>query len=278
MLYFNRLCTGLSLLILLALLAGCTDVIDLDLPPGQALLSVDGAITDGPGPYVVNLTRTAAYFQGEALPRITGAVLTLADSQGQLDTLRERSPGVYVTRRLRGKIGNQYVLTIAAEGQTYRAQTAIPRTLSIDSLGTKYITRNTPRDSIGYQVTFHGRELPGTGDYIRFRVYRNGRLWNQPEDLFVSSDDLVDGNYLNFPFDRHSYQPGMRVRVETNSITEDYYDFLNELATQTVNFGIFAAPPANVRTNVRNTLGTGPAAVGYFAGYAVRADSLVIRP
>lgn len=259
-------------------LAGCTDVINLDLPAGQPVLSVDGAITDGPGPYVVNLTRTAPYLEGRPLPRVTGAVLTLADNQGQADTLRERSPGVYVTRRLRGKIGNQYVLTIQAEGQTYRAQTEIRRALTIDSLGTKYIAETTPLDSAGYEVTFHGQELPGPGDYLRFKVYRNGRLWNQPADLFVSSDQLVDGNYLNFNFNTHSYKKGDRVRVEINSLTEDYYNFLNELATQTVNFGIFAAPPANVRTNLHNTLGSsGKTAVGYFAGYSVRADSLLIN-
>ena len=260
-------------------LTGCQDVVSLNVPTGQALLAVDGAVTDQPGPYVVTLTQTAPYLKSDALPPVTGAVLRLADNQGPAETLRERSPGVYVTSQLRGKIGHQYTLTIQTDdGQTYEAQTEIRRTMTIDSLSLKYIDKTSLRDSVGYQVVYHGQELPGTGDYSRYKIYHDGRLWNQVDDLFVVSDDLVDGNYLSFPFDRHSYRPGQRVRVEINSLTKDYYDFLREMLAQVDNHGIFAAPPANVRTNVRNTQGrAGKAAVGYFAGYAVRADSVVIR-
>ena len=260
------------------LLAGCTDVVNLDLPQGAPLLAVDGAITDQPGPCVVKLALTAPYFTAGPLPPVTGAVLTLADSAGATETLRERRPGEYVTSQLRGQIGHQYTLTIRADGQTYEARTAIRRTMTIDSLGLKYISTTRFRDSVGYQVTFHGRELPGPGDYYRYKVYRNGRLWDQPEDLFVVTDEFVDGNYLNIALDQHSYQPGQRVRVELNSLTKDYYTFLNEVATQINNRGLFAPPPANVRTNVHNTAaGSAKVAVGYFAGYAVRADSITIR-
>ncbi len=261
----------------LLLLTSCTDVIKLDLPQGQPLLAVDGAITDQPGPYVVRLSRTAPYFNPAALPRVTGAVLTLTDNQGGRETLRERGPGEYVISQLRGRVGGQYVLTIQADGQTYRAQTEIRRTMSIDSLGRRYIPETTLLDSVGYQVSYHGQELPGAGDYYRFKVYRNGRLWNRPLDLFVSSDELVDGNYLSFLFRDHSYPKGTRVRVEINSLPKDYFTFLTNLQTQLNNAGLFAAPPANVGTNVLNTSGGGPAAVGYFAGYTVRADSLVMK-
>lgn len=265
-------------LLALLLLAGCTDVINLDLPQGTPLLAVDGAITDQPGPYLVKLTTTAPYFNGSALPPVTGAVLTLADSAGTTETLRERSPGQYVSSRLRGQIGHHYTLTIVAGDQTYRAKTEIRRTMTIDSLGRKYMEANRGRDSMGYQVTLFARELAGTGDRYRYKVYRNGRLWDKPEDLFTLSDEFVEGKYLSAPLHQHSYQPGQRVRVEINAITQDYYTFLREVATQTNNRGIFAPPPANVRTNVRNVAaGSAKVAVGYFAGYAVRADSLIIR-
>ena len=271
----------LAALALLSLpLTSCEDVIDLDLPQRPPLLAVEGAITDQPGPYVVKLALTAPYFREGPLPPVTGAVLTLAEdgAGGSTETLRERSPGEYVTSQLRGQIGRQYTLTIQTEGQTYRAQTEIRRTMAIDSLGQKYIDVTRGPDSVGYQVQFYARELPGPGDSYRYKVYRNGLLWDQPADLLVVTDDLLDGRYLAGPLDGHSYQPGQRVRVEINSITDDYKLFLQQVATQTNNRGLFAPPPANARTNVRNLeAGSARVAVGYFAGYTVRADSITIR-
>ena len=72
---------------------------------------------------------------------------------------------------------------------------------------------------------------------------------------------------------------GDSLRVEMNSLPRDYYFFLNEVVTQLNNTGLFAASPANVRTNVRNVNSTDPTrqAGGYFAGYTVRQDSVVVR-
>ena len=269
---------------LLAGLSACEDVIDVDIPSGEPLLVVDGAVTDQPGPYVVKLTTTIPYFQEQALPPVRGAILTLTDNEGQRETLREREPGLYVTSSFQGKIGNRYVLNIQTEGEEYEAETEIRRTPPIDSVRAVF-REATTLDEEGYYVLYYGPELPGLGDYFRFKVFRNGRLLNRPQDLFVRSDELVDGRYIgafelnNNQGEEETFERGDSIRVEMNSLPRDYYFFLNEIVTQLNNTGLFAAPPANVRTNVRNVNSSAPTrqAVGYFAGYTVRQDSLVIQ-
>lgn len=257
----------------------CLDVVSVDIPEGKPLLAVEGAITDQPAPCVVKLTKTVPYFNGEPAPAVRGATVVLTDDQGQRETLREQSPGEYVsTGVVQGRIGGRYTLRIEAEGEQYEAETEIRRTPVIDSLGVEFKEASTGIDE-GYYVLYYGPETPGVGDYYRFRVYRNGRLLNQPQDLIVSSDELVDGNYIgavelnNDPFSQND-----RIRVELNSIPRDYFFFLNEVATQINNVGLFASPPANVRTNIRNrNPSSDKQAVGYFAGFTVRTDSVVIR-
>lgn len=264
-------------------LTSCQDVVKLDVPPTQPLLAVDGAVTDQPGPYVVKLTQTAPYFINEAAPTVTGAVVVLTDNSGGRETLRERSPGVYVTTSaFRGRVGGRYQLAIDAQGEHYEASTEIRRAVGIDSVGTKYEAASGFIDG-GYTILYNGQEPAGKGDYYRFEVFQNGVLRNKPADLFTRSDELVDGNYLrnlelNGGPGQVQFVKGDRVRVAVQSLPADYYYFLNELSTQINNAGLFAAPPANVRTNVRNlNANSSRKAVGYFAGYSVRADSLVIR-
>jgi len=66
------------------------------------------------------------------------------------------------------------------------------------------------------------------------------------------------------------FQVGDRIKIEVCSITEDNYYFYNEMVTQINNGGLFANPPANVRTNVMNrNPGSAKKAVGYFGGMGV---------
>ncbi|OON70551.1 DUF4249 domain-containing protein [Hymenobacter sp. CRA2] len=262
----------------LGLLSSCTDVVPVDLPEPEPQLAVEGNITDQPGPYTIRLTKTGAYFTEQELPAVRGAELTLTDNEGTTETLRETAPGVYQTSRIQGKIGNQYTLTIKTEGEEYRAATEIKRVPRIDGLA-QQVKTNEPGWDDGYYALYNGPELPGVGDYYRFKVFINGQLQNDPDDLIVRDDALVDGNYIgSIELNGDPLQVGDSVRVQLLSLPRDYYYFLNEMYTQINNVGLFSAPPANVRSNIVNVNAKGPKAVGYFAGTAMRSAHLTIQP
>jgi Domain of unknown function (DUF4249) len=265
-------------LLLTGLLSSCTDVVPIDLPEPEPQLAVEGNITDQPGPYTIRLTKTGAYFTKEELPAVRGAELVLADNEGHVETLQETAPGVYQTRNIQGKIGNSYVLTIRAEGQEYRAATEIKRIPRIDGLTQQHKVGEPGWDD-GYYGLYQGPELPGVGDYYRFKIWLNGELQNDPDDLTVRADEMVDGRYIgDIELNGDPLQPGDSMRVQLLSLPQDYYHFLNEMFGQINNVGLFSTPPANVRTNVVNVNAAGPKAVGYFAGTAVRSAHMVIQP
>ncbi|UYZ58776.1 DUF4249 domain-containing protein [Hymenobacter latericus] len=267
-----------ALALTLGTLASCTDVVPIDLPEPESQLAVEGNITDQPGPYEIRLTRTGAYFDDKTPLAVRGAELTISDSQGTTETLRETEPGVYQTSTLRGRIGNQYTLTIKADGQEYRAATEIKRVPEIDRFEQQHKV-NEPGWRDGYYVLYNGPELPGVGDYYRFKLYQNDTLRNNPDELIVRDDALVDGKYIgDVELTDRPFRIGDRVRVEILSLPKDYFFFLNEMFTQINNVGMFSSPPANVRTNIINVDPKGPKAVGYFAGTAVRSASLTITP
>lgn len=260
-------------------LSSCLDVVPLDVPKAQPLLAVDGQVTDQGTPAAVTLTLTQAYFNDTAPPPVQGATLTLDDDQGKHDVLREVSPGRYVgSGAVLGRVGGHYTLTIVADGQTYRAETEIRRTPPVDSVGLEYKQEQLGYAE-GYYALYNGPELPGVGDYYRFKVYKNGKLFNDTGDLIVRSDELVDGNYIGgIELNQDPLVKGDKIKVELLSIPRDYFYFLNEMFGQINNVGLFATSPANVRTNVRNTqAGSEKVAVGYFAGYTVRSDSVVVK-
>jgi len=260
-------------------LSSCLDAVDIDIPEGRPILVVEGQITDQATPGWVKLSMTQAYFKDTQAPVVRGATITLTDDQGSRDVLREVSPGLYQgDGTVRGRVGGRYTLTVEADGQTYQADTEIKRTPEIDSVSVEYKQGQHFFDD-GYYALYNGPELPGVGDYYRFKVFKNGKLFNDPGDLIVRSDELVDGNYIGrVQLNDEPLVRGDKLKVELNAIPRDYFYFLNEMFGQINNVGLFATTPANVRTNIRNVNPSADKpAVGYFAGFTVRTDSVTVR-
>ncbi|CCH52988.1 hypothetical protein BN8_02038 [Fibrisoma limi BUZ 3] len=272
----NRFMPGL-LLVGLGL-AGCEDIISVEVPDGATYLVVDGWISDQPGPCTVRLSTTAPYFSNQATPRVQGAEVMITDNDGTRDVLKETEPGLYQSATVRGRIGGTYTLSVTVAGQTYTAQTQINRVPTIDSLGVVYREETDDHDA-GYYLTYFGRELPGRGDQYRIKVFRNDTLLNNPElDLFFFNDDFLDGKYLNgLELSPGPFRSGDRARVEIHAITADTYGYLVELQRQMRNDGLFANPTENVSTNITAVSRDARPATGWFGGSAVQSKTIYIH-
>jgi hypothetical protein len=259
--------------IALLALSACEDVIDVDLDQGATLLVVDAWITnEADTACKVRLSTTAPYFNNQPAPVVSGAVVEVSDNEGNREILTEASPGFYISKTLQGKVGNQYTLKVLSGEDEYRAETQIKPAPQIDSLRYEFLEETVNQDE-GVYIYYYGPELPTEGDFYRFKIYQNDKLLNKPNNLIFSSDEFVNGNYIG-NVEMNSSDPlkiNDKVKVELLSLTEDAYYFYLELALQVNNGGIFANPPANVRTNVRNISNPNKKAVGYFGGSAVSA-------
>ncbi len=263
----------------------CEDVIDVELNQGQTLLVIDGMITNEVKAQKIKLSSTAAYFDNKKTPTVSGAFVELKeyDAAGVLlntDTLVENTPnsGEYFTQKITaGSIGNRYDLTVRALGETYTASSTMQRIPPIDSLTFKYETYNVP-ELTGWHAFYNGPEIPGIGDNYLFRIYRNGKQYNNPNQIYFASDELVDGNYIgNVDLTPEVFEQGDTIMVELYTMNKDQYYFFVELARQVNNGGIFASPPANVRTNIYNNTTQGKKAVGYFSANAMNRATEIIK-
>jgi hypothetical protein len=260
----------------------CIDTIPIDLDKGPERLVVDGwlhqNITSEKNPMdTIKLRWTSEYFNNSASPRATGALVTISDNTGLLDTLVEVSPGNYLPKNTVREMGRSYKLTIQIKGETYEAFTTMRTCPPIDSLKAIFRKKAQGPQDTGFYLYYFGPENEGSGDYYRFKTYQNGRFLNTPSDLAFTDDQFlkevvyIDSLEINFqPFNR-----GDVIRVETLSISEDMFYFFTELQAQINNAGLFAQPPSNVRTNVKNKNPKGPPAQGYFGASGLSSYEVV---
>jgi hypothetical protein len=258
---------------------GCEDEIDVNLKEGKTLLVVDGWITDRPGPQTITLSTTAPYFSNTQTPRVSNALITLWDNEGQREILTEKEPGTYVSSaNFKGKEGNTYYLNIQVNGDEYKAETKIRRPVIIDSLSQKFRKKSLSWDE-GYYVLYNGPEQKGVGDFFRLKVYKNDSLQNKPENLIIVQDKYVDGNYIKeVEVNAKPYHVGDRIRVENWSITQEAYQYYVIMSQQIGDGGISDSPVANIPTNII-TLHPDKSrkAVGFFGGASVTSKELTIK-
>jgi Domain of unknown function (DUF4249) len=266
-------------------LSACEDVIDVSLDQGETLLVVESMITNENKAQKVKLSNTAAYFDNKKTPSVSGAVVVLKeyDASNALvttDTLIETVPntGEYFTTKITaGTIGNRYELTVNAMGETYVASSTMQRIPPIDSLVFRYETYSIP-ELTGWRAFYYGPEIPGIGDNYLFRIHRNGKEYNKPTEIYFASDELVDGNYIaDVDLTPEVFELGDTIKIELFTMNKDQYYFFVELARQVNNGGIFASPPANVRTNIRNVDASRKKAVGYFSANAKNSITEIVK-
>ncbi|MFM1931475.1 MAG: hypothetical protein RL226_778 [Bacteroidota bacterium] len=272
----NRLLIALPLLVLTA----CTERIELELndQDGKRLV-VEGWFTDEEMQHEVKLTYTTSYFQNQAAPAATGALVSITDG---IETwaLTETAPGRYVTPTLAGVPGTTYRLDIEVDGSQYSAQSTMRPVSDIDSL---YVQVVDPLEEFGfpgdlyYSVRIWTQELPGQGDRYMWLTYVNGSsVRDTLRELTFVDDVLYDGVYvadveIDFLEIDTEATTGDTVLVKQYNIGPEAYDIFIGIMNETDwNGGLFDAPPANVATNLSN------GALGYWGAASVREKSVII--
>jgi hypothetical protein len=112
----------------------------------------------------------------------------------------------------------------------------------------------------------------GIKNYYQFVEFVNGSQITK--DIFVLSDRLSDGRYINYTlFNDTSYLfKGDQVQVNMYCIDENVYNYFYQLV-QSGGTGAFSttASPANPTSNISN------GALGYFSAHTVSTQSRVVE-
>ncbi len=263
--------------------AGCTDKIELDLPEGEKFLVVEGWISNEDGPQDIQLTFTAPYFDSQAVPRATGATVSISDDLGLETVLEEVAPGTY-RYPTAGEIGRSYTLRIGLpDGEQYQSRAELlQEPVAIDTIYWQ-LSEDEPNEDNDeepddiYDVLIDTREPAGAGDHYRWRSILNGEEQREPFDIFVVTDEFVDGNAIpGFNITEDLYSQPDTVVIIQERISKRAYDFFTLVQLQTAFVGgHFDTPPAPIEGNVLNLNDRTKDALGFF-GAAGRDRAMVV--
>jgi hypothetical protein len=233
--------------IIILIFSNCEEVVQLDLPERDPRLVVEGLVTNEDTPYYVKLTHTTKYtfeYQPGTFEYEEGAIVVISSNTGLVDTLLERSPGIYRTDDpdFRGLPGCQYRLDIfTLDGNHY--QSHWEEMLSVPYIDSIYFSRDMEDrspdnpDYYLYNIYIDWQEPAGIENYyLRNMAYfwsgewHNNVLWN-----WVFNDKYIDG--ISFEGDLiHQAHGGVNwlLKVSQFSLTRDAYRFWRLVHEQTV--------------------------------------------
>ncbi len=261
----------LLLLFSLPWLWACEDVVQIDLQEGKAQLVVDGFVNNNPTPQTIRLTLTAPYFLNAPAPGVRGAEVRVTNqTTGRTYSFADLNNGNYVwaprTMETMGVIGDRFMLSVRYQNEEFTAESRLNRTTPIDSITYK-LEENQVGQEDGYYAQFWGTDQLGAQDFYWIKAFKNNRFIDKPSLLNYASNGTRNYNPTaqstdGFPFiapiredvtdSDTPYKLGDSLRVEIWSIGFDTYEFLQQAQNQMTNGGLFARPPENVRTNIRN--------------------------
>lgn len=275
-----------------SLLMSCEDVIDLELDQGREQLTVEAVMNTDTSVQQVILRGSVPFFDEiSSTPAIDNAQVRVISNANDTLSFNFIGNGVYEykpTNLKRFEMGKEYELQIEVGGERYTAQSKVNPVALWDSLTYEYLEDNGFVTE-GYYVTMHARDVPGPGQCYWFRKFLNGEYDNEPGNINTAYDagstyGDFDGEAFSFPNSigalndfETPLEIGDVVRVEIQGVSPDFYAFLDEIATQMTNGGLFASPPANVRTNIINEDPEGRKGLGYFVVGEMEAREVVIQ-
>ena len=260
-----------ALTLLLAI--SCQKVVTLDLREAAPQLAIEANLADDGHPCVVQISRSVSYTQTNTFPAVSGAVITLSDDAGGLETLAETStPGQYQGRTVLGQAGRRYTLRVQVEGSSYVAMSTIPVAVAFTGL-------RAQKAPIGNNIQALPEFLDPAGmrNYYVFRQYRNGRL---NKSIFLQNDEFTDGKPNNRGLgaggggggtdDADKLATGDSLRVEMQNVDADTYEYFRTLSLTRQSGGMATASPANPKSNFTGGV------LGYFSAHTRRQRSIIV--
>jgi hypothetical protein len=277
----------------LLLLASCEDPIGLKLDKGFEQVTVEAILNTETTLQKIILRGSVPFFDDiSTTPAIDNAIVNIVSNTNDTLPFTFAANGEYWFTPSASKkivLGKTYQLQIELGEEKYFANSEVNPVALWDSLTYEYF-EESGFASAGYYATMHARDLPGIGQCYWFRRYKNDTFASGPADINTAYDagsnpGEFDGEAFGFPnsvggvndFDK-PYTINDTLRIEIQGISPDFFYFLDEVTTQMENGGLFASPPANVRTNVFNRDQDGRAGLGYFIIGEMEAREVVILP
>ena len=206
-------------LLFMIFMDGCVDPANIEIPPFQYQIVVDGYITTDPGPYEVKLYRSRPLGTAD-LDRLIPerfAKVWIKDDQGITEQLVETEPGVYRTdvNGIRGITGRKYHVEITAiSGKKYEsAPDEIKPVGEVTAINYEFVEGNGDDIDEGdaFRIFADATGVQNNDDLVRLRMVATYKVETFPQ-LRTKS---VEGGKVPDPFPCSGYinENGRLVKV-----------------------------------------------------------------
>ncbi|PSR57070.1 DUF4249 domain-containing protein [Adhaeribacter arboris] len=293
--------------------SSCEEDINLDIATGEEKLVVQGHIEQDAPPFVV-LTRSLAVLSNTQSSSFTGSFVhgatVTVSTNSQSSTLQEKrlvdlsldqkqlvneffginlssSPNlatefyVYTSPDLKGALGQNYRLSITANGKVLTAATTIPHLTPVDSLW--FMPHpNSKNDSL-VTLWYRYQDPDTLGNNVRFFTSRNGEPFYPGYQASVLTDEFVNGRIIDFPLERGYpksakvdlessgyFERGDTVQLKWAAIDYQHYQFWFTMEADRASNGNPFGFPTTVRSNINGGL-------GIWGGYGVSRHLVISR-
>lgn len=250
-------------------ISSCTKVIDVELKDTDKRYVIEAVVTDSPGTCRVLLSQTKNFTEDNSFSYVSGATVTISDANGSSSViLSENASGEYTDASFVGVPGHTYLLTIAANGNTFTASSAMPVKVNFDTL---YVTEDQILGNTNNIANLEFLDPPAFGNCYQARQYINGK---RVEEIFVTNDDYTN-NRLNktklffFGDEEENAKSGDTITVDVLCINPAVYKYWYSLL-QSASGGALSAAPANPVSNIEG------GAIGYFSAHTIQTKSVVV--
>lgn len=257
-------------------LAGCEDVVDIDLKEGEQRLVIDAFLNNKFEKQSIRISYTAPYFSNVPTPPETNATaLLINQTTGDTVQFLHEANGEYTflpdTNYHFFRINHIYKLHVTLNNVHYEATSVLNRTTTIDSFIVQKGGGNFGTSKDKYYAGILARDIQGDTDYYWIKSYINGKFLNRPGQINLAVDGAsgegADGFYFTpnialaiTPNDGLSL--GDSVLVEIYSLNRETWRFMQQAQNEMTNGGLFARTPENVASNIRAS--DGSIVLGFF--------------
>ena len=250
------------------MVTSCTKVIDLKLNNNSGILVIEGAITNVYGPQYVKLSRNVPFTSANTYPPVTGAAVTVSDSNGNNYQFTEGPAGTYFSSPMIGITGNTYTLKVMSNRKSYTASSVMPEQVTLDSITSQPDAFNNGKNQ--RDIIVHYLDPPGAANQYRFILYVNGV---QVNSVFAFNDEFIDGRYVNLQLLENNIDihPGDTAKVEMQCIDKPVYTYWYTLMQQQQNGPGGGVTPSNPPGNIT------PAALGYFSAHTTQTSTIIVK-
>lgn len=267
-----------ALLFILLSLNSCEDVVPVDVDTSAPRLVIDASIKwakGTPGSDQRIYLSTTSSFYSNVVPKVSGAVVQINDSQNNVFTFTENPqvPGEYVCLQFSPVKSETYVLKVVYQNQTYQATETM-----IESPALTTITQDQQGGILGndIQVKFFFQDIPNKDSYYLFEL--NTPLQALPI-LRVTDDRFFANNTMFGLYSNKDLKAGDRLKFTLHGTSKRYYDYMAKLLDIAGSAGgsPFQTAPATVRGNVVNQTNQDNYPLGYFRVSETDSKTYVVQ-